>query len=166
VADRCLVGLALGRAATQQRGERAQSVRLVHVAPQLSEFGCEGVERRPDRLDRQRERRLDERQPAAPGQRHVGHQRGGAGRSVDQRHLFPRFELDALGQLAEQMAEGQDLARAAVAPSGHGRQRTAVKHGRHSGGHQRPRARVTLDEVGQTGEHDGAHDPLWQRLPE
>ena len=166
VAHRRLIGLALGDAAVQQRRERAQGVGLVLVAPQLTELGRERLQRRSDRLDREGERALGEIEPAAPGQRRVGHEGRGARRPVDQRHLLLGLELELFGKLAEQVPEGEDLARAAVATSGHGGQRAAVEHGGHRRADVRPRARVTLDEVGQASEHDRAHDALGQRLAE
>ena len=95
MAHRRLMRLALGRAALQQGGERAPARRPRARRPTASpSSGANAVQRRADRLDRERERALGELEPAPPGERRVGHERGRAGRSVDQRHLLPRLEVE------------------------------------------------------------------------
>ena len=113
------MGLALLAAAVEVRAQRAQRRRLVLVAPQLLELGGVGLVRRADRLGRQREDLLDEREAPAAGQRAVGDERRRARRAVDERHALLGRQLVRGAEVEEQAPEGEDLARAAVALPGH-----------------------------------------------
>jgi hypothetical protein len=165
-AHRRLMIQPVGRPAGEQPAERAQRGRLVLVAPQQRELRGIRVERRPERLDRQRDRALGQVGSAATGQRGIGHQRRRGRGAVDQRHRLARLELEPFGELAEQMAQRGDLSRAAVPPRRDRRQRAAVEHGRDRRGQRRTHRGVPADEVGQPREDDPAHHPLGQRLAE
>ena len=105
-------------------------------------------------------------QPVAARERGVGDERGGAGRAVDQRHRLARVLDDARRERAEEVPEREDLAAAAVALRGHGRQGPVVEHPRHGARDLGPHARVALDHARQARQHHAAHDALGQRLAE
>jgi hypothetical protein len=155
----------MGGAVGQQRPQRTQRGGLVLVAPQPFELWRKRLVRRLGDLGGQGEDRLRQGQPPAARKREVGHQRGGARRSVDQRHPLLWRELHARAEVVEQAAKREDLPRATIALGGDRGQRRVE----HRGHRLRDRAayrRVTLDEVAQAGQQDRPHDALGQRLAE
>ena len=75
-------------------------------------------------------------------------------------------QADALAQVVEEVAEGEDLACASVSVRGHRGELAAVEKRRHRLDELGPHGPVALDEVGQSSEHDAAGHPLGQGLSE
>ena len=149
----------------EQRAQRPQRGRLVLVVPQGLEVLGVGLERRAGGLDGESEHALGERQARLPGERDVRDERRRTRRAVDQGHALLRLEVQASAEVVEEPAERDDLARAAVALAGDLRERRA-EHAGHLARDLRAHGGVTIDEVGQAREHDGAHDAVGERLAE
>ena len=164
VADRRLIGPAIASSAVEQGAQAAQSPSFVVVTPQPVERGRIVLQRRLERLGGEREDPQREIDAVARGQRRVGDQRGRAGRAVDQRQAVLGRQENALGQIAEEVGEGQNLAGAAVAHERHPGQRAAAEHGGDRLGDMGRDRRVALEIVGEPRQHHGAHQALGRRL--
>ena len=148
---------ARGVGARQMAAERAERLDLVLVRPEVVQRLVVGLERRPERVGRQREERLGLGQPVPGPHRGVGEDRGGVGAAVHQRHALAFLEVE-VPDPAREVQHRQHLARAGLAAEGHAGQGPA-QQGRHPLGELGADLSVTFDEVHQPGE-DHAPDYL------
>ena len=122
------------------------------------------VERRIEGLEGEREDPRRHVEPPLGNERGVGDEARGGRRAVDQAHHVLQRGPGCFGEAHEEMAQRQDLAGAALA---HRRDRghlVRVQHGGDALGDLRRDGGVAFHEVGEPREHDGADDPVGQRI--